>query len=63
MLEISDYNECMDNLMNDIDRDMMSERLRMILKTLTEKEKLVLELRFGLKDGKQHTLKKIKTSN
>lgn len=59
MLEISDYNECMDNLINNIDRDMMSERLRMILKTLTEKEKLVLELRFGLKDGKQHTLKDI----
>jgi RNA polymerase primary sigma factor len=38
---------------------MLKDRIRAILQDLTPREKLVLELRFGLKDGKEYTLNEV----
>lgn len=56
MLEISDYNEFEDNLIDKLDKDILKDRIKDVLNTLSEKEKLVLELRFGLNGKKEHTL-------
>ncbi len=38
---------------------LMREELNSALATLTERERRVLQLRFGLKDGRQHTLEEV----
>ena len=38
---------------------MLKDRIRSILQDLTPREKLVLELRFGIKDGKEYTLNEV----
>ena len=40
-------------------REMMREQVNHALESLTEREREVLELRFGLKDGKDHTLEEV----
>ena len=38
---------------------MLKEQVRQILGTLTEREQKILKLRFGLEDGKSHTLEEV----
>ena len=38
---------------------LMNEKLREVLNTLSSREKRVIELRFGLADGKQWTLEEV----
>ena len=38
---------------------MLREQLEEVLSTLTEREKQVLQMRFGLLDGKPHTLEEV----
>ena len=38
---------------------LMKEQIRMILDTLTPREKRVLELRYGLEDGRSRTLEEV----
>jgi len=40
-------------------QSLLKERLEQVLSTLTERERKVLELRFGLKDGYEHTLEEV----
>jgi RNA polymerase primary sigma factor len=40
-------------------REMLREQVRLALSSLTEREREVLELRFGLVDGKDHTLEEV----
>jgi RNA polymerase primary sigma factor len=40
-------------------RQMLREQIQDALTLLTEREREVLELRFGLKDGKDHTLEEV----
>jgi len=40
-------------------RDMLREQVQSVLGALTERERQVLELRFGLIDGKDHTLEEV----
>lgn len=40
-------------------RDMLREQVQHALEALSEREREVLELRFGLKDGKEHTLEEV----
>lgn len=40
-------------------RDMLREQVQRVLAVLTERERQVLELRFGLVDGKDHTLEEV----
>ena len=37
-------------------REMLREQVQHALESLSDREREVLELRFGLKDGKEHTL-------
>jgi RNA polymerase primary sigma factor len=41
------------------DRDMLRESMKNALAVLSERERQVLELRFGLADGKDHTLEEV----
>ena len=38
---------------------MLTDRIRTVLADLAERERLVLELRFGIKDGKEYTLNEV----
>ena len=38
---------------------MLKEQVKEILSALTEREQKILKLRFGLEDGKQHTLEEV----
>jgi RNA polymerase primary sigma factor len=40
-------------------RDMLREQIHHALNSLSERERDVLELRFGLKDGREHTLEEV----
>lgn len=40
-------------------REMLREQIQHALEVLTERERQVLELRFGLMDGKEHTLEEV----
>lgn len=40
-------------------REMLREQIRHALEALSERERDVLELRFGLKDGREHTLEEV----
>mgnify|MGYP001323034248 CR=1 FL=1 len=40
-------------------RDMLQEQVQHALEALSEREREVLELRFGLRDGKEHTLEEV----
>ena len=40
-------------------RDMLRDQVQRALEVLTDREREVLELRFGLKDGKEHTLEEV----
>lgn len=40
-------------------REMLREQVQHALEALSEREREVLELRFGLKDGKEHTLEEV----
>lgn len=40
-------------------RQLLKEQIRSALSVLNEREREVLELRFGLKDGKEHTLEEV----
>ena len=40
-------------------RDMLREQIQRALTVLTERERQVLELRFGLMDGREHTLEEV----
>ena len=44
-----------------VNQRMFKESLDEVLDTLTQREKAVLEMRFGLKDGKSRTLEEIRT--
>jgi RNA polymerase primary sigma factor len=37
----------------------LKEQVKQILSTLTEREQKILKLRFGLEDGKSHTLEEV----
>jgi len=41
------------------DKQLMREQVRNVLGFLSDRERLVLEMRFGLKDGKDHTLEEV----
>lgn len=43
-------------------RDMLREQITHALASLSDRERDVLELRFGLKDGKEHTLEEVSRS-
>jgi RNA polymerase primary sigma factor len=45
--------------MDEAARKMLREQVQHALKALTEREREVLELRFGLKDGREHTLEEV----
>jgi RNA polymerase primary sigma factor len=40
-------------------KELLREQIRNVLGFLTERERQVLEMRFGLKDGKDHTLEEV----
>jgi RNA polymerase primary sigma factor len=40
-------------------KQLLREQVRNVLNFLSERERLVLEMRFGLKDGKDHTLEEV----
>lgn len=40
-------------------REMLREQIQHALESLTDREREVLELRFGLRDGKEHTLEEV----
>ena len=40
-------------------REMLREQVQHALESLSDREREVLELRFGLKDGKEHTLEEV----
>jgi RNA polymerase primary sigma factor len=40
-------------------REMLREQVRHALESLSDREREVLELRFGLNDGKEHTLEEV----
>jgi RNA polymerase primary sigma factor len=40
-------------------REMLREQVKHALESLSEREREVLELRFGLRDGKEHTLEEV----
>jgi RNA polymerase primary sigma factor len=40
-------------------REMLREQVQHALEALLERERDVLELRFGLKDGREHTLEEV----
>jgi RNA polymerase primary sigma factor len=40
-------------------KEMLREQVQHALASLSERERDVLELRFGLKDGKEHTLEEV----
>ncbi len=40
-------------------KELLREQIRSALDFLTERERMVLEMRFGLKDGKDHTLEEV----
>jgi RNA polymerase primary sigma factor len=41
------------------DRQLLKEQVRGVLSVLSEREREVLEMRFGLKDGQDHTLEEV----
>jgi RNA polymerase primary sigma factor len=41
------------------DRQLLKEQVREVLSVLSEREREVLEMRFGLKDGQDHTLEEV----
>lgn len=43
----------------DASRRILSDQIREVLDTLSEKERKILELRYGLNDGVQHTLEEV----
>jgi len=43
----------------DASRRILSDQIKEVLDTLSEKERTILELRYGLKDGVQHTLEEV----
>ena len=40
-------------------RELLREQVRNVLGFLTERERSVIEMRFGLNDGKDHTLEEV----
>jgi RNA polymerase sigma factor (sigma-70 family) len=46
-------------LIEEVSRTMLSENIEEVLNTLSPREQRVLELRFGLKDGRSRTLKEV----
>jgi RNA polymerase primary sigma factor len=40
-------------------REMLREQVQHALESLSDREREVLELRFGLRDGKEHTLEEV----
>lgn len=40
---------------------ILKEQIKSVLRTLTEREQKIISLRFGLEDGKQHTLEEVGT--
>ena len=40
-------------------RELLREQIRNVLTALNEREREVLEMRFGLNDGKDHTLEEV----
>lgn len=51
--DIDDYE------LSDSNNEKYKEEINNVLKTLTEREEQVLRLRYGLVDGKQHTLEEV----
>jgi RNA polymerase primary sigma factor len=58
---LGDFIEDMDALspMDAAAREMLREQIQHALEALSERERDVLELRFGLKDGREHTLEEV----
>ncbi len=54
-LKSSDYTDTITG----VDRIFNRERINQLLRAVTERERLVLDLRFGIKDGKPHTLAEV----
>ena len=48
-----------ESLMGQVTRKMLTQDVHELLQTLSERERHILELRFGLADGKNHTLEDI----
>lgn len=46
-------------LFDSASRELLKEQVNQVLSTLTEREKKVLELRFGLDDGRSRTLEEV----
>ena len=51
--------ESVDEPVDVASRQLLREQVRNVLEFLSERERLVLEMRFGLKDGKDHTLEEV----
>ena len=45
--------------MDAAEREMLHDQIKTVLGFLTDREREVLELRFGLVDGKDHTLEEV----
>jgi RNA polymerase primary sigma factor len=59
--QLGDFIEDVDALepLDAASREMLREQVQSALNVLTERERQVLELRFGLVDGKDHTLEEV----
>lgn len=59
--QLGDFIEDLDAVepMDAAAREMLREQVQMVLSDLTERERQVLELRFGLVDGRDHTLEEV----
>jgi RNA polymerase primary sigma factor len=58
---LGDFIEDEDTLspLDSVTRDMLREQVQEALSALNERERQVLELRFGLMDGREHTLEEV----
>jgi len=59
--QLGDFIEDVDALepLDSASREMLREQVQHALEVLSERERQVLELRFGLVDGKDHTLEEV----
>lgn len=56
---LSDGGDGAQEIEDEMDRALLEERIDEVLHELTERQRRVIELRFGLKDGKERTLEEI----
>lgn len=60
---LSDFIEDEDTISpeDSANNQILKEQIKQVLRTLTEREQKIVSLRFGLEDGKQHTLEEVGT--